>query len=879
MFWPIWVFLAAVAALGQWMALRHLGPEARNGGLAVSAMGLSVLYAIAVGAAAFAGERENRTLAFLDTLPVSRRDLWGGKVSFAIGSTLLLGAGLLALAMSAGTEKWQIEEGMGAAVLFGCVAILLEVIGWVLLVSALLSNALTAALLTLACVLLVSPVLRWEFGFSPRDIANGAALRLLLALATTVVSRLILVAGTPRGWRVERRERIRGTPAHGPARSLAWETARQGGTLWLWLAMLSLGSTGFSWLAYQASPSQDSFIVLVVVALVGGLAAGVSVFGGANRGGERRFLAQHGVRPGVVWGVKVGLWSIFLAMFWLPQALIPASSGSAQTPRVFAAAILTTATIGLLCGMTIRRGITSWVVAAVASFAVMAGQSPLLFTQMIPGQGLLMIPPALHVVSWAWSGDWLLDSPGLARWGRLALLLSLAFVTTFATYVGYRAWGIPDVGAKQSVSQARTGVEGTLPPGGVNAADLYNAAVREMGGNPAEALVLVRRAASLPWCEFERLDRLTWFSPPTFPWFDHLGNLLADSARARQSRGDLAGAWKDLSRLFLMARHRTLGARSIEAFEGLAFERRALGLAMEWAADVHQTPASLRAALDEYRGLPPLASAAETIQADAVVADRTLRLSWTELSEGLDANGKPDAQSARAWDHTWNTLITAPWEVHRARRAFRLVLAANIEFALTEPGRRPELTTRSGQVAAKELDWAIRTTPLVARHVETANSLVDYCDHNEVARRALIQILALRIWQVKHDGRLPDQLAELVPSELASLPQDPYSGRPFGYVRASGQPIPPSSDLFGSRVSEFGKTGDVTAGDRLLYSVGRDRTDGAAVREESINSSTGDIIFPLADRPGEPKKDAPPSPPGESADTLMRSMIQGSDDR
>ena len=38
-----------------------------------------MLYAFAVSSAAFAGERENNTLAFLDMLPVSRKVLWGGQ--------------------------------------------------------------------------------------------------------------------------------------------------------------------------------------------------------------------------------------------------------------------------------------------------------------------------------------------------------------------------------------------------------------------------------------------------------------------------------------------------------------------------------------------------------------------------------------------------------------------------------------------------------------------------------------------------------------------------------------------------------------------------------------------------------------------------------
>ncbi|MGA7497146.1 MAG: hypothetical protein WBX00_10500 [Isosphaeraceae bacterium] len=59
---------------------------------------------------------------------------------------------------------------------------------------------------------------------------------------------------------------------------------------------------------------------------------------------------------------------------------------------------------------------------------------------------------------------------------------------------------------------------------------------------------------------------------------------------------------------------------------------------------------------------------------------------------------------------------------------------------------------------------------------------LDYRDHNKVERRALVQILALRVWQLRHDGRLPEKLQKLVTSGvLDELPADPYTpGHRFG---------------------------------------------------------------------------------------------------
>ena len=92
-FWPIWAVLAVAAAGCQWLVAEVRRAATSGTGCSCrSAMGWALLYGFAVSAAAFAGERENNTLAFLDMIPVGRRVLWGGKASFAVASTLGLAA-------------------------------------------------------------------------------------------------------------------------------------------------------------------------------------------------------------------------------------------------------------------------------------------------------------------------------------------------------------------------------------------------------------------------------------------------------------------------------------------------------------------------------------------------------------------------------------------------------------------------------------------------------------------------------------------------------------------------------------------------------------------------------------------------------------------
>ena len=148
-FWPIWVFLALAAAVVQGLLLYYLGQDARHGALGLSALICASLYAFATGAAAFAGERETGTLRLLDILPVDRRVVWAGKVSFALVTTLALTLMLLAMAAMS-TDHWKPRDPLdvGGAI-FGM--FVLVALGWGLFWSAILSNALTAAVIAICC--------------------------------------------------------------------------------------------------------------------------------------------------------------------------------------------------------------------------------------------------------------------------------------------------------------------------------------------------------------------------------------------------------------------------------------------------------------------------------------------------------------------------------------------------------------------------------------------------------------------------------------------------------------------------------------------------------------------------------------------------------
>ena len=229
---------------------------------------------------------------------------------------------------------------------------------------------------------------------------------------------------------------------------------------------------------------------------------------------------------------------------------------------------------------------------------------------------------------------------------------------------------------------------------------------------------------------------------------------------------------------------------------------------MTWAADSRQTAARLRAALDAYRKLPPMPGAADPIRAEAQIVRNTEKLPRSELIEEILLMLSEPRHEVHPIEKLRADVLTTPWELARASKAFRLLYGARIEEAQTEPwfagrmstqsGREwPKLRTTSGPdarvIAPDELEQVFTSTPLATLTLPVLESYIDLWNRNEVGRRALVQVLALRAWQLEHGGRLPGQLQELVSSGLLdALPTDPYTPKhPFGYVRSSGQPLLP----------------------------------------------------------------------------------------
>jgi len=889
-FWPIWVFLALAAAVVQGLLLYYMGRDARQGLLGLSALLCASLYAFAAGAAAFAGEREAGTLRLLDILPVDRRVVWAGKVSFALVTTLVLTLVLLAMAAMS-TDWWVLQGSRSFWVALGFGMIVLVALGWGLFWSAILSNALTAAVMAICCtVLSQSPPLLFHEVFWGGPLLMVALWQLFVILATTIASDVIFARAMR--WRrvqfefrspvvVTRTDsasptRVQlqspspvatvlsqrvapGTPEslvtdQSPRRSwvveaqaLAWQTMKEGERTWCLLAAIGLVPPTLIFL----SSGYLDFSWIVILSIGVALVAGASVFGLENRVRTHRFLTHHGARPGLVWLVKLAVWGLGLAVIWGPLALMAKISMEHTIVSGIENWLLSVLVIPLffgvaqLCGMAIRRGITAVVIALVIGLALVIPLVSLAVAHMLPTQGLLVIPVGLLAISWAWSGDWLLDRPAPGRWLRLGLLLTGTFVLLLGWYAGFRAWSLPDVGP---IAAPQAWIDAAAPlPADKNAADLYREAGHRLVGpvmdspeflnQNREALDLVRRAAARPDCRFQQPDKLTLFDPPDLPPIGQLALLVTLDVQDRQKRGDLAGAWDSIVVLFRVARHFGEGVGLYPAVSVVLGERDALALAMEWPIAPGQTPERLQVALTAYRDLPKMPSAADVVRVEANLVEKTLDLPNSKFRDWLYESMNGVSQSERVLASALLDVVTTPWERTRARRVNRLVSAAAIQSAMREPWQR------SGHVSA-EISYAQTTTPHAMLLIRQTGSYLYADDYNEVARRALVQILALRTWQLRHGGRFPDRLDALIPEELSSLPTDPYSGRPFGYIRSDGHVVPPLR--FALRTAA-GKLQAPAKGSWLLYSIGPDGHDdgGTSFKDDDHRSQPMDIVFAI----------------------------------
>ena len=208
--------------------------------------------------------------------------------------------------------------------------------------------------------------------------------------------------------------------------------------------------------------------------------AGVSVFGLENQGGPTDSSSITGAAGDRLAGEADDL--VHRAGDHLGAAGVMAVSSPRMSHRRASEDLLWLAlslplafAVAQLCGMAIPRGITAGVDRDGGDDRPGGRTGRPGPGKMMPAWGLAALPVAFLVVTWAWSGDWLLDRPAPGRYLRLGLILAGTFGVLLGGYAGVRVWSIPDPGPIAAPScldrRARS-------PPDRNAADLYREAAR-----------------------------------------------------------------------------------------------------------------------------------------------------------------------------------------------------------------------------------------------------------------------------------------------------------------------------------------------------------------------------------------------------------------
>jgi hypothetical protein len=890
-FWPLWVALGCSAGLVQWFVLWMNQEQARSGLLIVLGPSWAILYAFAVGAAVFAGEREANTQVFLDTLPASRRMLWTNKVLFALVTTLVLALALTGLG-ALGTSAYDPNAFPIATIALGHGLMLFEAIVWSLLWSLFVASALQAAvagIFTVAALwaVLSDTVIWW----SPAILRPHVGPHLALAAVALAVSWAVYTPGERPVQSGAVGVRFAGPVLPPQYGRLVWETLRES-----WRTALLIAGAWIGLLLAAAlvpAPDRGLGAIWLVLGILSGTFAGVSVFGPANRTKGYRFYAHHGAGPGSVWATKLLVWGVVMTLMIAVAGVVAlivdggrgvSADGSDALALCFL--IFEAFVLAAFTGHVVRRSITAWVVALLAFFLLVMPQLALYSTSMIPREGLALFPVLVLAVSWAWTRDWMNDLRGPARWLRLAAKVGAAGIVLAASYIGYRAWSVPDVGDPfpprpvaapavlvkpeddaapdyarilrelHALNSGEPGMaEGAARP--PDAAELDQLTAR--GWNPNLEPVVkwwqerrgfidaICAAAAKPEARFNQYglnQRLpgSAFAGLTTPLF----SLLDVDSIERRTRGDLAGAWDDLKAILQMADQpgRSGGGRALR--NSLFFRQRALQAALAWAGDPRQTPEVLRKALAGYRALP-----SPTLTND-------LEAEYDRIAGIL--RDDPDSVIDEIVGEPWKSaplrsLVLPWWERERALRVLRLMTAQEVRLAELDPWQwtrhddRADAITgprkRTGAVPRdRDVDAYLESTP-VARVFSAYHTRSFH--ENILLGRAFVQVAALRIWQLEHGGRYPETLEALVPSLLPSLPPDPYSGRPFRYRPSEGQRLLPLglSGLTRTIAGETPRSQSTRPGQWLLYSVGPNGRDDSARHNYETNPVESDLIFPL----------------------------------
>ncbi|MBD3675979.1 MAG: ABC transporter permease [Planctomycetaceae bacterium] len=479
----IWLGIIAIIIVLQFLTIAYKPPGLTNPIETLIGVGsiLTAFYALASVSVLFSGEREEETVNWLMTLPVSKRSLFGGKIVWVLASWL---AGIAVTSLTAylpyGGTEWNSKIALN--LFFGLLRYGGSMFAWGLLFSLLCKRVYSAiACATVAFILSGSMI---QFMAGMMDILTVTAL-----LGSVVVGRHWLsndrIVALPQfaiwadrfnleralansiesspGWKMFRRELW-----------LEWRNAR-----WMALAIFSafLAITFTS--IYTAPHFSQTTIAVLAYALLP-LTLGFCTCRGEQYRETYRFQSNVGSSPLAVWSSKHLVWGSllvlmtsifslpFLAMVnpvrnqWpldnlrrelfntlpLPENSLPYllqqlyQDSIWQMVSFWLATICFMYAIGHICSLLVKRSISSLLV-AVAVGTVLSVHLYATLLLDVPLSIAVGLPVVAFLLFTAWrTSGWLQEENSLRDWLRTFAVLTLFLTVCAASWTMWRMYEI-----------------------------------------------------------------------------------------------------------------------------------------------------------------------------------------------------------------------------------------------------------------------------------------------------------------------------------------------------------------------------------------------------------------------------------------------------
>jgi hypothetical protein len=497
-----WISMAVLTVLIELLVLSFVrpGPE-RVTWLFAIGLGLPAFYALGCGATLFATEHETGTYEFQRALPVSALRLFGGKLVFAVVSTVLL----LGLLWSSTTilAGWQVPRAQDHLVLWGLWGMAaVELLLWGIFFSLFCQRPMLAAVLAVAAG-----------SMSVHLAAGGPAPHLggepyLAAVPFRVmIAALLTVADIWLGSRWLR-ERILGPRTLGRFRfqetlqdeagevplgmlprrvavlgRLVWQQWRQSARMMAGIgALLVPVLLAGTWVwTTPADIHRNRLSATILLASLVASLLGSCVFLADQQHRQFRFLAEQGVRPRYVWLSRQLVWIIPLLL--LTAAVLPLPLfgndellsawqrdivkpwergilepwerfafqdvailiGYASQVAVLLACIALAYASGQLCSMLLRSGILAAVFGLLLTTILYGWAWLMLALEVSLIWSLAPIPLVLMLVTWLRAPHWILERNTLRSWLLPGVALIVPGSALLAAVPLYRVYQIPDV--------------------------------------------------------------------------------------------------------------------------------------------------------------------------------------------------------------------------------------------------------------------------------------------------------------------------------------------------------------------------------------------------------------------------------------------------